>query len=492
MVNANLVAEQMSDLFTKYYRRKYKIENNGKEDSKLFAIVRRNVELIPVDKGLHSIIYKGNVELTKSQTADTTAEDKTLTICVKDYGTGRLVDSSGQKYEDKVHRIEARALEILTPHTCCLPILYGYEDKEDVRLILEYLEGNIFGKAYRSVSDEELKLLTEIVQKQPNILESELNNSDTIDEFVRAGLIHRVWNGVDNKLVISEKFSNRFKIEDKKLREKEEYQKQKVDVFRDALNSIFEFQRATKKYKAELVKYAGVPNLELYQRLAKTTAKLKAVIKYQAKLEGNLDKEGNNFFGKEDFIKKLLSEGYINEVSRPIQECVDRDQEIIQGDCYPLNMMILDKKIKIIDLSRISFGPWVSDFIDCMNFLKLLCGLNGIETKELYYHILSEKIRLDKEGKISDEYEVKDGIRFEEFEVLEPKVNLDRTIRASGAISGLLLNHEGKFTKYEQEELKRQRRKYLSNLRDILDTKSKEGKSLFANSRGLLEQILFK
>lgn len=490
-------AEHISDVLTKYYRRKFKLETN-QDNSKIFVIVHSDVELKPIEVGYRSTISLGDVKLTASS-ADGGSKENTIVICVKDYVGGKIVDSNNiPTYDRDLCRREGKSLELLAGKVSCLPQIYSYEEKENIRLIVEYLGDNVLGKTYSELNEEDLKVLTEILKRQP-ILQSELNNKnyESIDELARAEFICRSPVEINQlcttqRLCVSERFFNRFKLENEILVEKQEYQTLKNEMFKKGLDSIFEFQEAAKNHKTELLQETVIPLYDPLEKIAKFAQKFEAILKCRSKFD---KKEANyNFYNTvvkmgsdEGLLSAFLRKYYTLDVIFPISNHVQRNQDIIQGDCYPYNMMIKDGKIILIDLFHMSFGPWLSDFVEYITFSNLFCSIDNNEAEALYckvfgernYRVIGKKIPNSKENE-------------EEFYDLRKRLELDRTINFAGSVSGQILNFADKFNSYQKEALHKRRGKYLKHINKLLCTKSSDGKDLFANSRSLLEQLLFQ
>lgn len=481
-----LSAKYLSTLFTNYYRKKYALENNGAENPNLFAVVPRDMELTSFEKTIHSTVSMGEVKLTRCQRSNGVSEDNKILICVKDYGEGRMKDATGRPYSDNLSRVEGKALEVLTPSVSCLPVLYGYEEgQNNIRLIMEYITGSIFGRSYREFDKEDLVVLEEVAVRQP-VLQSELKNKkyETIDELVRADFVHRIKNLPEKPnnfetytLFVTRRFSDRFKIENGKLIEKEDYPKHKIEIFKKGVDSIFEFQGLAKRIYS---KVRGEPPVDMLEYNAKIMHKLKTTVAYKLNPEGKIEDKNNDFYGKENLLKTLFSEGYIKEIAKPLYEHTLSNKDIIQGDCHPLNMMIERNKVRVLDLSHISFGPWVSDFVDYITYLNLFCNLSDEEAKGFYYSILGERMRVNPGS--NDE---------KEFHDIKARMDLERSILAAGSLSGLLLNFGKNLTTYEKAELHNRRKKYLHHIYSLLDIKSENGSALFANTKLFLEQLLF-
>lgn len=481
-----LSAKCLSNLFTNYYRKKYALENNGVGNPNLFAVVPEDMKITPFEKTIHSTVSMGEIKLTKCQRSNGNSKDDKILICIKDYGEGRVKDATGRIYSDNLSRIEGKALEILTPSVSCLPVLYGYEERQNnIRLIMEYIPGCIFGKSYREFDKEDLVVLEEVAVKQP-VLQSELENKKygTIDELVRANFVHRVKNSSEksNKfetctLFVTQRFFDRFKIENKKLIEKEDYPKHKIEIFKKGIDSIFEFQNIAKKIYS---KVRGEPPIDMLEYNAKIMHKLKTIVAYKIDPDGKIEDKNNGFYGKENLLKTLFSEGYLKEITKPLYEHTLFNKDIIQGDCHPLNMMVDNDKVRILDLSHISFGPWISDFVDYITYLNLFCNLSDEEAKSFYYSILGERMRINPGS--NDE---------KEFHDIKARMDLERSIVATGSLSGLLLNFGKNLNTYEKAELHKRRKKYLHHIYTLLDTKSENGSALFGNTKLFLEQLLF-
>ncbi len=447
----DLTKEYLSHILSEYYKEEYK------ED---LRVVVHNFEETPIARGFRSKIDKLNIEYSILKEGKT--EDKKLILCKKEYGKGKIMDSSKIENKKEMCDREANTLNLLSAVTNVLPSFYAY-DKDHKIIFMEYLGDTVFGRDFRELSDMSKCVLADIAAHQSErpislaTLKKHRNYGEELDvaieDLLKLNLIREEKTGNNIEYILTPKFSDRFEFRGNGIGivKKDNYVNQKNTIFNMGLDTIFTFQdKAITSLKINDLLSLNIPKPNRNDYCQKALRKFRSFLRY----------EGND-------LKKKDEQAFFELYSKQIGARLEYESKnIIQNDCHPLNMMFVkgngnEDRVCITDLFHTSFGPWLSDIVDFLTYLKLFCGLNEFDYEGLVNSSFGRRASLNCKGEDKDSYPT-----------LKATLDIDRTIYALGSLSGILLNYKNKFSKSEQKALETRRMAYKGFLKDTLTNTS--------------------
>jgi len=439
---------------------------------------KKNAEV--VSQGLHSTGYKSPT-IRYSIIFKEGGENKkfTKTLFVKSYGEGKISNFFENPptniYSSRMEQsclkefgYFARLNKLVPDEKRLFPEYYWQESgKDTLKIFMEHLSGGIIGKDFRSITNEENRVLTELAIKQPQSKQDLDKKCDieSIEKLEELGFVAR--NG--KNYMTTPKFSERFEYNSKenKLFIKKDYEDKKLKVIHSGLESIFELH--------DLLIDAFKPRVAAKMGLMRSKSSSDA---YTKKFKDKLQKY-------HAFLNKKKDEDKLEDIGKCFKEKIAKifensSQSFGHGSCHALHMIYQTKeketKVKFIDLYHLSYMPWTFDFVEYTDFLKLFCGISDDIYNGLWHKAFSR--RIDNKNKGED-----DASR----EELKSLTMLDKTVNALGSLGNILKNPK-KFLKGDIQDTQYRLDKYASQLTFILKNHS----SINGNLRDKIAEYIIK
>lgn len=496
------------------------------------------VELLsdPVPLGEPAIGYRSRGRVWRINysldAGDGKKEPHTKEFFVKEYGRESIRSSSGTRMDIRCQRewraanfFASQSLEGIASRGPLVPRMYLFLPDRKL-LAMEFLgeatNGGVYstvlGRDLKLLDDDEVQLLTrifEFVENQIKIRVGDLTSDPSLpnaayilENFRRRGFVTLA---EDSKEInLTQRALARFECkvyignEPSVLSETESFKRERVSLIGKGLEAILAFHhlgRVHGKISEDgngvvLQEIPDIPQPNFAVRSQQIGSKLGLLIGYEDKI---CPVHSSTYRAQVvESVKTAVMRTLLQRMIAPVPakgrlglaDLTLRYGDWIIEDCHPLNMMLRttttnDKEVVLIDLSHLTRGYWASDVVGHLMFARLFCGFEKERTREL----LEESYQRTKEARSSIRLESESK---EAFDFGVQLLEIERSIRAAGAISGIVINHE-EYGLDEHERISSQKRRsrYVKALQQALQDVDEEAlrADMLKNLRKVIPEI---